>query len=79
MLTCCYIVVDQRRATLRYAVAGHPPVAVIPPDGRPVFLDQSRGVPLGVVPDARYDDASYSLVGPSTLVLYTDGLIERQR
>jgi GAF domain-containing protein/anti-sigma regulatory factor (Ser/Thr protein kinase) len=78
MLTCCYIVLDRDRGVLRYSSAGHPPPLVIESDGEPRFLAGGRGVPLGVVPAAVYSDAEYQLAGPATIVLYTDGLVERR-
>jgi anti-sigma regulatory factor (Ser/Thr protein kinase) len=78
MLTCCYIVLDRDRGVLRYSSAGHPPPLVIESDGEPRFLTGGRGVPLGVVPAAVYGDAEHQLAGPATIVLYTDGLIERR-
>ncbi len=77
MLTCCYAVLDRDRGLLRYASAGHPPPIVVE-DGEPQFLSHGRGVPLGVIPTASYTDAVYKLHGAATIVLYTDGLIERR-
>ncbi len=78
MLTCCYIVLDRDRGVLQYSSAGHPPPLIIEADGETHFLSGGRGVPLGVVPAAAYTDAEYQLRGPATIVLYTDGLIERR-
>jgi anti-sigma regulatory factor (Ser/Thr protein kinase) len=78
MLTCCYIVLDRDRGVLRYSSAGHPPPLVIDGESEPHFLTGGRGVPLGVVPAAAYTDAEYQLRGPATIVLYTDGLVERR-
>jgi len=78
MLTCCYVVLDRDRGTLRYSSAGHPPPLLIEGEREGHFLSGGRGVPLGVVPAAAYDDAEYQLRGPATIVLYTDGLVERR-
>jgi anti-sigma regulatory factor (Ser/Thr protein kinase) len=78
MLTCCYIVLDRDRGVLRYSSAGHPPPLIIEGDTEAHFLSGGRGVPLGVVPGAAYSDAEYQLRGPATIVLYTDGLVERR-
>ncbi len=78
MLTCCYIVLDRDRGILRYSSAGHPPPLIIEGDTEAHFLSGGRGVPLGVVPAAAYTDAEYQLRGPATIVLYTDGLVERR-
>jgi len=79
MVTCCYVIVDPERTALCFASAGHPPPLVVPENGPPQFLPKPAGVPLGAVAGARYEDASFVLTGRSTLVLYTDGLIERRR
>lgn len=76
--TCCYAVVDLAAATLTIARAGHPP-AVLVTHGRttgPVW--SPAGLPLGVDGAAVYREIVVPLDGPSTLVLYTDGLIERR-
>jgi PAS domain S-box-containing protein len=78
MLTCCYMVLDRDTGILRYASAGHPPPVIIERDGEPRFLNGGRGVPLGVVPTATYTDADHQLTDATTLVLYTDGLVERR-
>ena len=66
-------------AVLRYANAGHLPPAVLEPDGqvtllRPDVVDP----PLGVRPGSTRRTHEARLPPGSTLVLYTDGLIERR-
>jgi anti-sigma regulatory factor (Ser/Thr protein kinase) len=56
--------------------AGHPPPLVFGPSGDAEFLESEGGVPLGAVTRARYVESVASLQPGSTLVLYTDGLIE---
>jgi anti-sigma regulatory factor (Ser/Thr protein kinase) len=51
---------------------------VVGADAQPQFLNGGRGVPLGVVPTALFTDAEFKLTDASTIVLYTDGLIERR-
>nr|BFD90086.1 SpoIIE family protein phosphatase/ATP-binding protein [Kitasatospora sp. Xyl93] len=77
--TCLYAIYDpvSRRCTL--ATAGHPPPAVVDPEGRVVFPELPTGPPLGlgVLP---FETAELELAEGSRLVLYTDGLVEdRQR
>jgi len=79
MVTCCYVVLDRDRGTLRYASAGHPPPILVEADGEPRFLSEGRGVPIGVVPTAGYVDAEVRLTSAATIVLYTDGLVERRQ
>jgi PAS domain-containing protein len=62
---------------LRWARAGHlPPVLVR--EGEACELPLPAGVLLGMDPDARYEEATQSLRPGDTLLLFTDGLIERR-
>ncbi len=76
--TLAYLVVDPAHATVRLAVAGHPPPLVIGPDGSTSFLEGGRSLPLGVTTEATYEEATVQLEPGSTLILYTDGLVERR-
>jgi anti-sigma regulatory factor (Ser/Thr protein kinase) len=77
MVTLCYLALDSSGREVRHVSAGHPPALVVS-GGRARFLGDARGVPLGAIPHARYDDAIYRLDEDSLIVLYTDGLIERR-
>jgi serine phosphatase RsbU (regulator of sigma subunit) len=62
---------------LRWARAGHlPPVLVR--DGAAAELPLPGGVLLGMDPEAAYEEATQSLRPGDTLLLFTDGLIERR-
>jgi Stage II sporulation protein E (SpoIIE)/ANTAR domain len=62
---------------LRWARAGHlPPVLVRGTDARELPLP--GGVLLGMDPDADYEEAIQPLCPGDTLLLFTDGLIERR-
>ncbi|MGY1624119.1 SpoIIE family protein phosphatase [Geodermatophilus sp. SYSU D00965] len=67
------------RTRLRWSSAGHPPPVVIDPDGGVRVLG---GAPadllLGVKPSAPRADRVADLPAGSTLLLYTDGLVERR-
>ncbi|MEU1179012.1 SpoIIE family protein phosphatase [Streptomyces sp. NPDC005820] len=71
--------IDFDRQTITYSSAGHPPPALVHPGGRVEFLDRATDPPLDAPPDpgprpqecAAYDHGA-------TLVLYTDGLVERR-
>jgi PAS domain S-box-containing protein len=77
MATCCCVVLDPESGTLCYATAGHP-APLLSNRAGVRFLEGARGLPLGVVPDAKYLEAEITLDEPSILLLYTDGLIERR-
>lgn len=68
---------DPESRVLRWARAGHlPPVLVR--DGRAEMLPLPGGVLLGLDPDAEYEEATLAMRGGDTLLLFTDGLIERR-
>lgn len=77
MATLLYGVVDPDEGRLRIATAGHPPVLVIGPGGDAYFAEGPAGSPLGVVPFPTYEESTIPLVPGSTVLLYTDGLVER--
>ncbi|MFD7505193.1 SpoIIE family protein phosphatase [Streptomyces sp. NPDC059850] len=76
--TCLYAIYDPvtRRCTM--ARAGHPPPAVVGPDGSVQFPDLPAGPPLGLG-GLPFDTAELELAENSHIVLYTDGLIEDRR
>jgi hypothetical protein len=63
---------------LRWANAGHPPPLLITTDGQIRYLDDPSGVLLAFG-DSHYDDGTIALPPLSTLLLYTDGLVESRR
>ncbi|MGY1642902.1 SpoIIE family protein phosphatase [Geodermatophilus sp. SYSU D00703] len=67
------------RTRLRWSSAGHPPPVVVDPDGRVRVLDdEAADLLLGVKPSAPRTDRVVDLAAGSTLLLYTDGLVERR-
>jgi len=71
-------ILDPGTGELRYSSAGHPPGIVVRPDGQTDLLDGARSLPLAIRADAGRTEASYLLPARSTLLLYTDGLVERR-
>ncbi|WP_345942739.1 SpoIIE family protein phosphatase [Streptomyces sp. SID486] len=68
---------DGERRILRWARAGHlPPVLVREADAD--ALPPVKGLLLGAVPEARYEETEVQLAAGDTLLMYTDGLIERR-
>ncbi|MGW5284891.1 PP2C family protein-serine/threonine phosphatase [Streptomyces collinus] len=61
-----------------WAAAGHPPGVVRAPDGDVRVLDTRPGLMLGMPLDCAYEEHTVELPPGSTLVLYTDGLVERR-
>ncbi|MFC8342450.1 SpoIIE family protein phosphatase [Streptomyces sp. NPDC057280] len=68
---------DPERRSLRWARAGHlPPVLVRGTEATPLPL--VKGMLLGAVPEAVYEEQEMQLAVDDTLLMYTDGLIERR-
>ena len=64
--------------SLRWSNAGHPPPLLVPVAGPPQLLERPRNLLLGVDPDARRTEHVVPLHPGDTLLLYTDGLVERR-
>ncbi|WP_163505891.1 SpoIIE family protein phosphatase [Fodinicola acaciae] len=69
---------DPGTRTMRWARAGHLPPLLVR-DGEASMMRQPAGILLGVKPDAAYEEATVRLEPGDTLVMYTDGLVERRR
>jgi len=76
--TLAYVALDPTTGAVRYACAGHPPPLVLSPDGRTRFLWDGRSAPLGSILGQERAGAEDRLDEGETLVLYTDGLVERR-
>ncbi|MFJ7948308.1 PP2C family protein-serine/threonine phosphatase [Streptomyces sp. NPDC096354] len=77
--TAALAVIDSAEHTIAYSSAGHPPPALLHPDGAVDFLDQATDPPLGARPEhIPRPQAETAFTEGATLVLYTDGLIERR-
>jgi PAS domain S-box-containing protein len=76
LFTVLYLILDPIRGTANWANAGHPP-PLLRSSGdevRPLYGSQS----LMSLKDAEYDDQSAEIGEGDTLILYTDGLVERR-
>ncbi|MEV7802040.1 SpoIIE family protein phosphatase [Microbispora sp. NPDC088329] len=72
-------VLDPETGHLSYSSAGHPPGILAHPDGSTGLLDGGRSVPLAVRPGATRPESETVIPARATLMLYTDGLVERRR
>ncbi|MFE1409814.1 SpoIIE family protein phosphatase [Streptomyces sp. NPDC058746] len=75
LATLLYVVCDPAAGSCTVTRAGHPPPALVHPDGTVRILDTPPGVPLGVGGVA-FTPTEVSVAPGSLLVLYTDGLVE---
>lgn len=78
-VTAFLAVYDPADRRLCYARAGHePPLVRVPAAGPGVIhrLDAVGGVPLGMLPDVVYEEATIEMSPGRTLLLYTDGITD---
>ncbi|WP_217702448.1 SpoIIE family protein phosphatase [Nocardioides guangzhouensis] len=78
MVTVTYLVLDPGTRTLRFTNAGHPPPLLFG-GGESTYLEDGLSPPLGVTPDPTFTEVTHEVPAGATLVLYTDGLVERRR
>ena len=70
---------DTGPARLCWSNAGHPPAIVVPPTGGAIALENAEpDLLLGVLAHTDRQESSAMLQPGGTLLLYTDGLIERR-
>ena len=73
--TLVYGVYDPAHSRFRYVMAGHPAPIALPRSG-PAAPLQGRGLPIGMIADATFDDEAVILEPGDRLYFYTDGVIE---
>jgi PAS domain S-box-containing protein len=77
MATALYLVLDRETGEVSFASAGHPPPLVLSSDGAE-FLEGGRAVPVGAAESGIFREATATLPPGASLLLYTDGLVERR-
>jgi anti-sigma regulatory factor (Ser/Thr protein kinase) len=77
MATLLYAILDPEAATLRFASAGHPPPLLVGPDPEAHFAEGRAGAPVGTVGFPVYEESVVAIEQGATVLLYTDGLVER--
>jgi PAS domain S-box-containing protein len=77
MATVLYLVLDRETGDVTFASAGHPPPLVLSSEGAH-FLEGGRSVPVGAAEPGVFREATAVLPPGASLLLYTDGLVERR-
>ncbi|SDO14053.1 PAS domain S-box-containing protein [Streptomyces sp. cf386] len=77
-VTCLYALYDSTTRSCSIARAGHPPPALLHPDGTVVFPPLSADPPLGAA-EPPFETTEIQVPEGSVLVLYTDGLVESSK
>jgi anti-sigma regulatory factor (Ser/Thr protein kinase)/putative methionine-R-sulfoxide reductase with GAF domain len=78
MTTLAYAVLDPAEEELELVLAGHPPALLLPGDASARYLPLQGTMALGASPTTTYRADTTAFPAGSTLVLYTDGLVERR-
>jgi serine phosphatase RsbU (regulator of sigma subunit)/anti-sigma regulatory factor (Ser/Thr protein kinase) len=78
MATVIYAVLNLDTWVIELARAGHPFPLLVRPNGSAIFLKDAGGPPLGTGGAPAYNEMRFALEPGETLLLYTDGLIERR-
>ncbi|KUN75485.1 SpoIIE family protein phosphatase [Streptomyces griseoruber] len=73
--TCLYALYDSTTRVCSLVRAGHPPPALVRPDGSVYFPDRDADPPLGAA-EPPFETVELEVPEGSLLVLYTDGLVE---
>jgi PAS domain S-box-containing protein len=77
--TAIQTVIDKRARTIAYSSAGHLPPVLLQPGNLVVMLDRATDPPLGIdLCQESRPQARVTYTPGATLVLYTDGLVERR-
>lgn len=78
MATLVYLVLDPPAGALRLVNAGHPPPLLVPAGGDAMFLEDTPSPLLGHDRSIDYREREVALEPAATLLLYTDGLVDRK-
>ena len=77
-ITMLYVLVDPKTRSVACASAGHPAARVVHPDGS-VTPVAGRGLALGIESDQEYETERVEAEPGSSIVLFTDGVLEARR
>jgi len=75
-VTLFYGIFDRRDRVLRFASGGHNPPFLARADGEVLVFPRVKGIALGVLEAAAYEEGRIELFPGDQLLLYTDGLTE---
>jgi serine phosphatase RsbU (regulator of sigma subunit) len=74
-VTCLYAILDPKSGSLRYANAGHD-LPYLRHHGGDTEELMARGLPLGLMPNMRYEEKEAALAPGDNALFYSDGLVE---
>lgn len=74
-ITMFYLSLNPEEGRICYCNAGHNPPYLLRRNGEIVTLDVS-GMPLGILPELKYERSEIEIAGGDVLLLYSDGITE---
>ncbi|MGP4058431.1 SpoIIE family protein phosphatase [Mycobacterium sp. 4D054] len=77
--TAVCVVLDPATGELVFSSAGHPPPILVHADGAVQLLGEAHTIALGLRVGWQRPEARITIPAGATLLLYTDGLVERRR
>ncbi len=78
LLTLLLGMFDQQLATFRFVSAGHVPPLMVTANGSTFVWSEPSSPPLGLARATRFDESVVRFEHGDSLLLYTDGLVERR-
>ena len=78
MVTMLYLALNPLTWEATIVNAGHPPPLLIDPSGGATYLESPTGLPVGLNWSLPYEESIALLRPGATLVLFTDGLVDRR-
>ena len=78
LATVACLLLDPATGRLTYSCAGHPPPLLVSVEGAVSYLAGGHGPALGVAGAGRRAEAEATVPPGATVLLYTDGLVERR-
>jgi serine phosphatase RsbU (regulator of sigma subunit)/CheY-like chemotaxis protein/anti-sigma regulatory factor (Ser/Thr protein kinase) len=76
--TVLLLIADTANQSVTVARAGHPPPLIRAADGEVRVLESQTTLPIGVMRGVAPDEVTHRFAEGETLLLYTDGLVERR-
>ena len=70
--------IDLKTLHIDFCNAGHNPLVILPPDGKPYFLKAKANLAIGLIEDFVYEAESIDLTPGTRIIAYTDGVNEAE-
>ncbi len=75
-VTLTYAVFDLNKGKMRFSNGGHLPLVAVTKDGKNTLLSAEEGMPIGILPGARFANSEVPLNEGDIFIFYSDGVSE---